>query len=152
MACKNHCKIHLRLKHLYIITAVHYVNILLKAVPFSNKWIFFIFRHKETTLIHLINSWAQRQAKSNGRGYLVVFLFGNFFLLYMHTSLHRNINAQTNHPLYNFNKRVKNNNEIWSCMEINEIHLLLSDLEFGVRRFQKIYIYIYRRALRSTDI
>lgn len=52
--------------------------------------------------------------------------FWQFFLLYMHTSLHRNINAQTNHPLYNFNKRVKNNNEIWSCMEINEIHLLLS--------------------------
>lgn len=142
MACKNHCKITLRLKHLYIIIAVNYVNILLKAVPFSNKWTFFIFRHKETALIHLINSWAQRQ----------VFLFGNFFLLYMNTSLHRNINAKTNHPLYNFIKRVKNNNGIWSCMEINEKHLLLSDLEFGVRRFQKIYIYIYRRALRSTDI
>lgn len=69
--------------------------------------------------------------------------FWQFFLLYMNTSLHRNINAKTNHPLYNFIKRVKNNNGIWSCMEINEKHLLLSDLEFGVRRFQKIYIYIY---------
>lgn len=78
-----------------------------------------------------------------------------FFLLYMYTSVHWNINAQTNHPLYNFNKRVKNNNEIWSCMEINEIHLLLSDPEFGVRRFQnkgELYEVLIYRTHNSSKI